>query len=118
MRVCIYLCLSLQKVLAGVDDLQQVKALEMRVDTREKSLGNFGKKTLYLLLTISNFSLSWLEAGLGTQKPTASVKYCPAQELLKHNLPGTSHSLISVFFCKALNRPENYGNGMSDTTSV
>ncbi|XP_029895650.1 leucine-rich repeat-containing protein 56 isoform X2 [Aquila chrysaetos chrysaetos] len=30
------------KVLTGVDDLQQVKALEMRVDTREKSLGNFG----------------------------------------------------------------------------
>ncbi|KAM9278142.1 leucine-rich repeat-containing protein 56 [Morus bassanus] len=30
------------KVLTGVDDLQQVKALEMRVDTRENSLGNFG----------------------------------------------------------------------------
>nr|XP_054491708.1 leucine-rich repeat-containing protein 56 [Agelaius phoeniceus] len=30
------------KILAGVDDLQQVKALEMRVDTREISLGNFG----------------------------------------------------------------------------
>ncbi|KAJ7398473.1 leucine-rich repeat-containing protein 56 [Pitangus sulphuratus] len=31
------------KALAGVDDLQQVKALEMRVDTRETSLGNFGQ---------------------------------------------------------------------------
>ncbi|OXB56912.1 hypothetical protein ASZ78_010641 [Callipepla squamata] len=30
------------KALTGVDDLQQVKALEMRVDTRESSLGNFG----------------------------------------------------------------------------
>ncbi|NXT54456.1 LRC56 protein, partial [Pluvianellus socialis] len=30
------------KVLAQVDDLQQVKALEVRVDTRENSLGNFG----------------------------------------------------------------------------
>ncbi|NXU30009.1 LRC56 protein, partial [Thalassarche chlororhynchos] len=30
------------KVLTGIDDLQQVKALEMRVDTRENSLGNFG----------------------------------------------------------------------------
>ncbi|XP_027753996.1 leucine-rich repeat-containing protein 56 isoform X2 [Empidonax traillii] len=30
------------KALAGVDDLQQVKTLEMRVDTREISLGNFG----------------------------------------------------------------------------
>ncbi|NXQ91848.1 LRC56 protein, partial [Nyctibius grandis] len=30
------------KVLTGVDDLQQVKALEMQVDTRENSLGNFG----------------------------------------------------------------------------
>ncbi|XP_075018857.1 leucine-rich repeat-containing protein 56 isoform X3 [Calonectris borealis] len=31
-----------KKVLTGVDDLQRVKALEMRVDTRENSLGNFG----------------------------------------------------------------------------
>ncbi|NWI90722.1 LRC56 protein, partial [Pitta sordida] len=30
------------KVLTGVDDLQQVKVLEMKVDTREISLGNFG----------------------------------------------------------------------------
>ncbi|KAM6408290.1 leucine-rich repeat-containing protein 56 [Rhynochetos jubatus] len=30
------------KVLTGVDDLQRVKALEMQVDTRENSLGNFG----------------------------------------------------------------------------
>ncbi|XP_068540573.1 leucine-rich repeat-containing protein 56 isoform X2 [Anas acuta] len=30
------------KALTGIDDLQQVKALEMRVDTRENSLGNFG----------------------------------------------------------------------------
>ncbi|XP_071414816.1 leucine-rich repeat-containing protein 56 [Pithys albifrons albifrons] len=30
------------KVLTGVDDLQQAKFLEMRVDTREISLGNFG----------------------------------------------------------------------------
>ncbi|XP_065260603.1 leucine-rich repeat-containing protein 56 [Emys orbicularis] len=37
-----YLSPSKLKVLTGVDDLQQVKALEMRVDTRENSLGNFG----------------------------------------------------------------------------
>ncbi|XP_048805357.1 leucine-rich repeat-containing protein 56 [Lagopus muta] len=30
------------KALTGMDDLQQVKALEMQVDTRESSLGNFG----------------------------------------------------------------------------
>ncbi|XP_051477028.1 leucine-rich repeat-containing protein 56 [Apus apus] len=30
------------KILTGVDDLQQVKALQMRVDTRENSLGNLG----------------------------------------------------------------------------
>ncbi|XP_074438556.1 leucine-rich repeat-containing protein 56 [Larus michahellis] len=30
------------KVLTGVDDLQRVKALEVRVDTRENSLGSFG----------------------------------------------------------------------------
>lgn len=62
MRVHIYLCLSLQKVLTGVDDLQRVKVLEVQVDTRENSLGNFGKKTLYFLLTISNLPLSCLEA--------------------------------------------------------
>ncbi|CAM4584317.1 unnamed protein product [Caretta caretta] len=37
-----YLSPSKLKALTGVDDLQQVKALEMRVDTRENSLGNFG----------------------------------------------------------------------------
>ncbi|NWU92484.1 LRC56 protein, partial [Upupa epops] len=30
------------KALTGVDDLHQVKALEMHVDTRENTLGNFG----------------------------------------------------------------------------
>jgi len=90
----------------------------MRVDTREISLGNFGKKTLSLLLTVSNFALLCFEAGLGTWKPIASVKYCPAQEILKHDLTVTSHSLISVFFWEALNRTENYDNGMRETTSV
>uniref|UniRef100_A0A8C0HJ13 Leucine rich repeat containing 56 n=1 Tax=Chelonoidis abingdonii TaxID=106734 RepID=A0A8C0HJ13_CHEAB len=37
-----YLSPSKLKALTGVDDLQQVKALEMCVDTRENSLGNFG----------------------------------------------------------------------------
>ncbi|PKK29196.1 leucine rich repeat containing 56, transcript variant X3 [Columba livia] len=37
-----YLSPSKLKVLTGVDDLQQVKILEMQVDTRENSLGNFG----------------------------------------------------------------------------
>uniref|UniRef100_A0A8C8S1Q2 Leucine rich repeat containing 56 n=1 Tax=Pelusios castaneus TaxID=367368 RepID=A0A8C8S1Q2_9SAUR len=37
-----YLSPSKLKALTGVDDLQHVKALEMRVDTRENSLGNFG----------------------------------------------------------------------------
>lgn len=60
-------------MLAGVDDLQQVKALEMRVDTREISLGNFGKKTLYFLLTILNFPLSWLDWGLTNQQPVKST---------------------------------------------
>ncbi|XP_067396599.1 leucine-rich repeat-containing protein 56 isoform X2 [Emydura macquarii macquarii] len=37
-----YLSPSKLKALTGIDDLQQVKTLEMRVDTRENSLGNFG----------------------------------------------------------------------------
>lgn len=36
---CIYI---LQKALTGIDNLQEVKYLEMRVDTSETSLGNFG----------------------------------------------------------------------------
>ncbi|XP_020639846.3 leucine-rich repeat-containing protein 56 isoform X2 [Pogona vitticeps] len=37
-----YLSPAKLKTLTGLDDLHQVKALEMRVDTRENSLGNFG----------------------------------------------------------------------------
>lgn len=37
-------CFLLQQALTGLDDLRQVRALEMRVDTRENSLGNFGEK--------------------------------------------------------------------------
>ncbi|XP_054826176.1 leucine-rich repeat-containing protein 56 [Eublepharis macularius] len=37
-----YLSPSKLQALTGLDDLQQVRALEMRVDTRENSLGNFG----------------------------------------------------------------------------
>ncbi|XP_061465973.1 leucine-rich repeat-containing protein 56 isoform X2 [Rhineura floridana] len=37
-----YLSPNKLKTLTGLDDLRQVKALEMRVDTRENSLGNFG----------------------------------------------------------------------------
>ena len=36
-------CCRLQKELTGVDDLEDIKFLEMRVDTMETSLGNFGK---------------------------------------------------------------------------
>ncbi|KAL8170142.1 UNVERIFIED_CONTAM: Leucine-rich repeat-containing protein 56 [Gekko kuhli] len=35
-------CSPWQQALTGLDDLRQVRALEMRVDTRENSLGNFG----------------------------------------------------------------------------
>ncbi|KAJ7344313.1 hypothetical protein JRQ81_000263 [Phrynocephalus forsythii] len=37
-----YLSPDKLKTLTGLDDLRQVKALEMHVDTRENSLGNFG----------------------------------------------------------------------------
>ncbi|XP_060118829.1 leucine-rich repeat-containing protein 56 [Heteronotia binoei] len=37
-----YLSPSKLQALTGLDDLRQVRALEMRVDTRENSLGNFG----------------------------------------------------------------------------
>ncbi|XP_042301136.1 LOW QUALITY PROTEIN: leucine-rich repeat-containing protein 56 [Sceloporus undulatus] len=37
-----YLSPDKLKILTGLDDLQQVRALEMRIDTRENSLGNFG----------------------------------------------------------------------------
>uniref|UniRef100_A0ACB8G262 Uncharacterized protein n=1 Tax=Sphaerodactylus townsendi TaxID=933632 RepID=A0ACB8G262_9SAUR len=35
-------CFLVQQALTGLDDLRQVRTLEMRVDTRENSLGNFG----------------------------------------------------------------------------
>lgn len=72
-RVHIYFCLSLQKILAGVDDLQKVKALEMRVDTREISLGNFGKKTLDFLLIILNFALWCLDWAFTNEQPVKST---------------------------------------------
>ncbi|KAF7245501.1 Leucine-rich repeat-containing protein 56, partial [Varanus komodoensis] len=37
-----YLSPNKLRALTGLDDLQQVRALEMRVDTRENTLGNFG----------------------------------------------------------------------------
>lgn len=43
-----------QKALTGVDDLGEVKYLEMRVDTSETSLGNFGA----LLPNLSQLKLS------------------------------------------------------------
>lgn len=69
----IYFCLFLQKILAGVDDLKQVKVLEMRVDTRDISLGNFGKKILYFLLIILNFPLWCLDWGFTNQQPVKST---------------------------------------------
>ncbi|KAM4723101.1 leucine-rich repeat-containing protein 56 [Rhinophrynus dorsalis] len=38
-----YLSLAKLRILTGVEDLQEVTTLQMRVDTRENSLGNFGE---------------------------------------------------------------------------
>lgn len=55
-----------------MDDLQQVKALEMQVDTRESSLGNFGKKTI-----LSQIFPYCILSGLGNWKLYVNVKhYC------------------------------------------
>ncbi|XP_012984561.1 leucine-rich repeat-containing protein 56 [Melopsittacus undulatus] len=54
------------KILIGVDDLQQVNALEMRVDTRENSLGNFGAYLPNLRELQLNNSLLMSVRDLGT----------------------------------------------------
>ncbi|KAM9013769.1 leucine-rich repeat-containing protein 56 isoform 3-T3 [Ara ararauna] len=54
------------KILTGVDDLQQVNALEMRVDTRENSLGSFGAYLPNLRELKLNNSLLMSVRDLGT----------------------------------------------------
>ncbi|XP_057268787.1 leucine-rich repeat-containing protein 56 isoform X3 [Pezoporus wallicus] len=54
------------KILTGVDDLQQVNALEVRVDTRENSLGNFGAYLPNLRELRLNNSLLMSVRDLGT----------------------------------------------------
>ncbi|XP_062475140.1 leucine-rich repeat-containing protein 56 isoform X3 [Pezoporus occidentalis] len=54
------------KILTGVDDLHQVNALEVRVDTRENSLGNFGAYLPNLRELRLNNSLLMSVRDLGT----------------------------------------------------
>lgn len=99
MRVHIYFCLSLQKILAGVDDLQQVKALEMRVDTREISLGNFGKK--YFIFCSS----SWIFLNVvltGDSLTNSQWKVLSFSRVLETGFPRTLFDLC--LRCEALNR--------------
>ncbi|KAM9372785.1 LOW QUALITY PROTEIN: leucine-rich repeat-containing protein 56 [Phaethornis superciliosus] len=61
------------KVLAGVDDLQQVETLEMRVDTRENTLGSFGAYLPNLRELKLNNSLIVSVRDLGTTLSHLSV---------------------------------------------
>lgn len=44
-------CSFMQRSLTGFKNLDEVEYLEMKVDTRENSLGNFGKYKVYFLLS-------------------------------------------------------------------
>uniref|UniRef100_A0A8C6VET0 Leucine rich repeat containing 56 n=1 Tax=Naja naja TaxID=35670 RepID=A0A8C6VET0_NAJNA len=61
------------KALTGLDDLRQVKALEMRVNTRENSLGNFGSYLPNLKQLKLNGSILTSVRDLGTALPRLQV---------------------------------------------
>ncbi|XP_060132530.1 leucine-rich repeat-containing protein 56 [Zootoca vivipara] len=61
-----YLSPNKLKTLTGLDDLRQVKALEMHVDTRENSLGNFGAYLPNLKQLKLNSSMLMSVRDLGT----------------------------------------------------
>lgn len=69
-----FVFLLLQKALTGLDDLRQVKALEMRVNTRENSLGNFGERKFY---SVSDYST------LSFNEPKTYISILKALELPK-----------------------------------
>lgn len=88
----------LQKALARVDDLRLVSVLEMRVDTRENSLGNFGKSpslSTWLPLSRPGLSLRVCSlvpcppgSGFGTLHPTG-LPCAPQTALHPKNPPCT-----------------------------
>ncbi|XP_039187165.1 leucine-rich repeat-containing protein 56 isoform X4 [Crotalus tigris] len=61
------------KALTGLDDLRQVKALEMHVNTRENSLGNFGSYLPNLKQLKLNGSVLTSVRDLGTALPRLQV---------------------------------------------
>ncbi|XP_032082578.1 leucine-rich repeat-containing protein 56 [Thamnophis elegans] len=61
------------KALTGLDDLRQLKALEMRVNTRENSLGNFGSYLPNLKQLKLNGSILTSVRDLGTALPRLQV---------------------------------------------
>ncbi|XP_007427327.2 leucine-rich repeat-containing protein 56 [Python bivittatus] len=68
-----YLSPNKLKALTGLDDLRQVKALEMRVNTRENSLGNFGSYLPNLKQLKLNGSVLTSVRDLGTALPHLQV---------------------------------------------
>nr|XP_056707685.1 leucine-rich repeat-containing protein 56 [Euleptes europaea] len=68
-----YLSPSKLQALTGLDDLRQVRALEMRVDTRENSLGNFGAYLPNLKQLKLNNSVLTSVRDLGTVLPHLQV---------------------------------------------
>ncbi|KAI1904001.1 hypothetical protein AGOR_G00001190 [Albula goreensis] len=72
-QVELYLSVEKLRDLTGVEDLQQVTTLEMCVDTRENTLGNFGSYLPNLLHLKMNNSLIMSVRDLGTTLPHLQV---------------------------------------------
>ena len=47
-------CLIVQRSLTGKKNLEEVEYLEMKVDTRDNSLGNFGKLSKWIMNSNAN----------------------------------------------------------------
>ncbi|NXF34356.1 LRC56 protein, partial [Nyctibius bracteatus] len=85
------------KVLAGVDDLQQVKALEMQVDTRENSLGKFGAYLPNLRELKLNNSLLVSVRDLGTTLSHLRVLWMACCGLSDLDGISSCHSLTELY---------------------
>ncbi|XP_022083611.1 leucine-rich repeat-containing protein 56-like isoform X2 [Acanthaster planci] len=92
-----YLSSAKMKEMTGVDDLDDVKYLEMRVDTTETSLGNFGTMVPNLkYLKLSNSIIATVR-DLGTSLENLSVLWMPRCSLCDLDGMGSMSSLQELY---------------------
>ncbi|XP_038052184.1 leucine-rich repeat-containing protein 56-like isoform X2 [Patiria miniata] len=92
-----YLSSAKMKEMTGVDDLDDVKFLEMRVDTTETSLGNFGTMVPNLkYLKLSNSIIATVR-DLGTSLENLHVLWMPRCSLCDLDGIGSMSSLQELY---------------------